>query len=300
MPKGMSWLLVILWLVSMAIAQEPRAAVSARTAPSGDRPEEKLIQLEKEWAAAGPRGDVGFFAHIATEDYVIVDVDGSVRNKQEQVAKLRQEKQTSQTIDEIKVRVHENTGVVVGRFRISGTYGGRPNNFAGRFTDVWLKRNRRWQIVSTQNTRLPEADEAKVPPDSFFIAMEKEDWEALRNKDKAAATRLLADDFVGMYDSGFATKAEWIKQMDGQYTIDAYTIEEPKVLRPSPTTALLLYKSTCKGTGEWAGYCSHLQYISDLMVQRNGKWEDLFSQDTIAVPAKSTSVSGSAGETIQH
>ena len=89
-----------------------------------------------------------------------------------------------------------------------------------------------------------QSQRRRVPPDSFFIAKEKEDWEALKNKDKTAAARLLADDFVGMYDTGYSTKSEWIKQIDGRYTVDDYTIEGVKVLRPSPTTTLLLYKAT--------------------------------------------------------
>ena len=59
------------------------------------------------------------------------------------------------------------------------------------------------------------------------------------------------------------------------------------MLHPSPTTALLLYTSTCKGTGEWAEYCSHTQRISDLWVERNGQWFDLFSQDTAAASSES-------------
>jgi hypothetical protein len=123
---------------------------------------------------------------------------------------------------------------------------------------------------------------AKFPPDSFFIAKEREDWEALKHKDKTAAARLLADDFVGMYDFGFFNKPEWIKQLDEQYTVDDYTIEDARVLHPSANTALLLYNSNCKGTGTWADSCSHVWRISDLYVERNGQWLALFSQDTQA------------------
>ena|ERR1700730_17788267 len=136
------------------------------------------------------------------------------------------------------------------------------------------------------STRLPAAAPSKHPANPFFIEKEKEVWEALKHKDKAAATRLLADDFVGMYDFGFSTKSEWIKQIDEQYTVDAYTIENPKVLRPSPSTALLLYASTCKGTGAWGDYCSHTTRIADLWVERSGQWFDLFSQDTTATSSE--------------
>jgi uncharacterized protein DUF4440 len=136
---------------------------------------------------------------------------------------------------------------------------------------------------------LPTTVSSKPPADQFFIEKEKEVWEALKHKDKAAATRLLADDFVGMYDFGFFNKSEWVKQIDEQYTVDDYTIMNPKVLHPTSTTALLLYKATCKGTGEWSAFCSQAQYISDLFVERDGHWVALFSQDTTATSSETGS-----------
>jgi len=126
--------------------------------------------------------------------------------------------------------------------------------------------------------------QTSFPPDSFFIEKEKQDWEALKHKDKVAASRLLADDFVGMYDFGYLNKAKWLSQIDDQYSVDDYTISESKVLHPSPTTVLLLYTASCKGTGDWAEFCSHKTRVSDLFVKRDGEWLALFSQDTPAAP----------------
>lgn len=85
-----------------------------------------------------------------------------------------------------------------------------------------------------------------------------------------------------MYDFGFFNKSEWVRQIDDDYTVDDYTIINPKVVHPTPTTALLLYTSTCKGSGARAEFCSNEMRISDLMVERNGEWLALFSQDTTA------------------
>jgi len=123
---------------------------------------------------------------------------------------------------------------------------------------------------------------AVPPPDPFFIEKEKEVWEALKHKDKAADSRLLADDFVGLYGTGFAAKAEHVNQMDEKYTIESYKLQDAKVLRLSPTTALVLYKSTCNGSGAWEQYCSRSDYVSSLWVERDGHWLNLFSQDTTA------------------
>ena len=117
---------------------------------------------------------------------------------------------------------------------------------------------------------------------SFFIEKEKEVWEAIKNKDKSADSRLLADDFVGLYDTGFATKSDHVNQMDDEYSIEKYNLQDAKVLRLSPTMALLLYKATCKGSGAWEQFCSRPGYVSSLWVEREGHWLNLFSQDTRA------------------
>jgi hypothetical protein len=119
-------------------------------------------------------------------------------------------------------------------------------------------------------------------PDSFFIDKEKEVWEALKHKDKAADSDLLADEFVGLYNTGFATKSDHAKQMNDRYSIDSYNLQDAKILRLSPQMALLLYKATCKGSGEWEEYCSRPDFVSSLWVERDRHWVNLFSQDTLA------------------
>lgn len=137
----------------------------------------------------------------------------------------------------------------------------------------------RWpESVCAENTGVtaPAISEA----DAFFIAREREVWEALKKKDKAADSRLLADDFVGLYDTGFSAKSEHVMQMDDRYTLEDYAIHDARVLHLSPTMSLLLYKSTCKATGDWAQYCSRPVYVSSLWAKRAGQWLNVFSQDT--------------------
>ena len=283
--KGILSLSLLLCLAFIASAQSSSGLARAPSSVAEKRAEEQLVQLEKEWAEAAVKGDSTFFDHIAGDDYVIVDDSSDLRNKQQELALIRTEKFSTLTADDMSVRVYGNTAVVVGSYTFTVSVAGKPYSSSGKFTDIWVMRNGRWQVVSTQNTGLAEADTAKVPPDSFFVAKEKEVWEALKNKDKAADARLLADDFVGLYGTGFATKADHINQMDDRYTLEVYKILDVKVIRLRPTMVLLLYKGTCKGTGEWAQVCARSDYISSLWVERDGQWLNLFSQDTIAETA---------------
>lgn len=115
-----------------------------------------------------------------------------------------------------------------------------------------------------------------------LVAREREVWEALRTKDKSVDASLLTSDFVGLYDTGFITKDDHVKQLQEDYTLRRYTLEDIRLMRLSSTSALLMYKATCEATGSWASVCSKPMYISSLWVKRRGRWLNTFSQDTPA------------------
>jgi len=150
------------------------------------------------------------------------------------------------------------------------------------------------QAPSTNARTILAIAPSEPPSDSFFVAKEKEVWEALKNRDKGAISRLLADDFVGLYDTGFATKSDHVKDMDDKYEITSYDVQDAKVIRLSPQTVLLLYKANCKASGEWDQFCSRPEYISSLWVERAGQWLALFSQDTMETDGEKAELSAKA------
>ena len=242
--------------------------------------------LANERAVNDVSGDRGLdrWSDLVADDAIAV-YDSGFATKAEVISAIRTMHDVHYSMDNIEViPINENAGLITYRMMQDWQTEGHRLNRQYYVSSLWLKRNGKWVSPFWQETD-KAADSAPTDPAgelAFFVTKEREDWEALKHKDKLAAARLLADDFTGLYNTGFSTKAEWIKQMDKQYTIDDYTIEDAKLLRPSPTTALLLYNSRCKGSGAWVEYCSHISRISDLMVQRDGEWRDLFSQDTRA------------------
>jgi hypothetical protein len=61
-------------------------------------------------------------------------------------------------VDDITVRLYGTTAVVRGRTVADGMFEGKPVSARIRFTDVFVKRDGRWQAVASQATKLPEAD----------------------------------------------------------------------------------------------------------------------------------------------
>ena len=47
------------------------------------------------------------------------------------------------------------TAIVNGEAKLSVTTDGKTNSFSLRYTDVWVMRDNKWQMVSWQSTRLP-------------------------------------------------------------------------------------------------------------------------------------------------
>ena len=56
---------------------------------------------------------------------------------------------------DVKAQDHGDTVVLTGIAQIKVVSNGTPNEFGVRFTDVYTRRNGRWQMVTWQSTRLP-------------------------------------------------------------------------------------------------------------------------------------------------
>jgi hypothetical protein len=112
----------------------------------------------------------------------------------------------------------------------------------------------------------------------FFLALERKVWEALKAGDIACDRALLADDFLGVYDSGFGTKHEHVAQLHSGPVVADYSTEQARLKRLTPTLGLLSYKAT------WHDHhgASRAFFITSIWAERDGKWVNIFSQDTSA------------------
>jgi hypothetical protein len=118
-----------------------------------------------------------------------------------------------------------------------------------------------------------------MPEDAgFFVELERQVWQALSRGDGAADAQLLAENFLGVYDSGFASKAEHVAQMANGPVVTQFEIETPRLLRLSPVLALLAYRARWRdGKGN-----PRRAYISSVWERGSDGWRNIFSQDTNA------------------
>ena len=111
-----------------------------------------------------------------------------------------------------------------------------------------------------------------------LLGLETAVWQALVDGDTEAYTRLLADDFVGVYPTGFSGPGDHAAQLAAGPPVRRFELSEARMLAVSESAALLMYRAEYVRTGD--GAASESMYVSSLWCERDGRWLNVVSQDT--------------------
>jgi ketosteroid isomerase-like protein len=116
---------------------------------------EELTQIEAQLAATWKSGECeAWGAFLAPELSVIhITADVITRSQALEMCQTRKPPLESLASDELSVRSFGDAAVVTGRTRAT-TAGEKPETVTLRFTDVFIRRNGRWQIVASHATRI--------------------------------------------------------------------------------------------------------------------------------------------------
>lgn len=77
-----------------------------------------------------------------------------MHSKQHYIAMAKQVKVESPTLDELAAQVYGDTGIITGRWSGSASVEGRRADISVRFTDTFIKRLGRWQVIASQETQI--------------------------------------------------------------------------------------------------------------------------------------------------
>ena len=117
--------------------------------------ERYILESERQWAESVATGDTSAIERILADDFIGVDPKGALYNKQQMIADTRNAPKSfvSNRFNDVKVRFYGDTAIAQG----SETWEKRSGE-RGRFvwTDTWLQRNGRWQIVAAKDLIAPE------------------------------------------------------------------------------------------------------------------------------------------------
>src|SRR5881296_1981367 len=127
-------------------------SLSAPSRPSDSSiHESKLLALENAWNQAQLHHDSKALDSLVSDTFVYTDYDGTVMNKAQFLADLRDPsyRATLITNDNMRVFPYENVAIVIGRYHTKGVYKGKPFEHYGRFTDSWIYQNYKWQCIAS-------------------------------------------------------------------------------------------------------------------------------------------------------
>lgn len=114
-----------------------------------------------------------------------------------------------------------------------------------------------------------------------LMALEKQSWDYLKARDRAALRRFLADDLLQIYSDGSRyTKSDFLDYM-ANYRLDSYEIEPTYAVRPiGPDVAMLIYRVTSRGAARFDRTHSDKVLATSLYVRRSGQWTSVLYQET--------------------
>ena len=112
---------------------------------------EKVLALEKKWTESYKHREINILASLLAEDFVITVEDGSTYGKEGYISHSADSSVHVETaeLSELKVRMHGNTAVVTGAYHEKGESKGKRYEYRDRLTDVWMKENGAWQVISS-------------------------------------------------------------------------------------------------------------------------------------------------------
>ena len=131
-----------------AFAQTTKTVSSAEIA--------KLVALERMWNQAQLVRDASAIAGMIGDKFINTEYDGEVSDRGKFLADFADPKfqPAIMSIDDVKVEMYSNTAIVTGTYHTKGTYGAKPYEHFGRFTDTWVFQDGKWLCVASHTSLL--------------------------------------------------------------------------------------------------------------------------------------------------
>ena len=116
--------------------------------------EEELLKLENAFAEAIVNNDLESIRRLVADDWIIIDPNGEIVDRTRFFEVIKSGVLTHDMMEskDSRVRVYGDSAVVTAVTRTKGKFMGHDFSTQERATDVFVKRDGRWQCVFSQLT----------------------------------------------------------------------------------------------------------------------------------------------------
>ena len=139
----MRTLLLVALLAGSMIAAS-RAQVASATDARSDVASDvatKIVALENLWNQAAQAKDIDALNRILDDAFLYVAPDGRLMSKTQVLADVKASQGIQVLSESMVVRLHGDTAIVTGIYKIRGMAHGKPFVRTDRFVDTWRLRN---------------------------------------------------------------------------------------------------------------------------------------------------------------
>ncbi len=114
----------------------------------------RVMALEVLWNQAEFNKDTPALDQLLADNFLYVDIDGSLKNKAEFLESVKKPPEHIVNIatESSIARVYPDTIVISGIYHERGTLKGKGYYRRGRFTDTWVRNGTSWICVASQST----------------------------------------------------------------------------------------------------------------------------------------------------
>ena len=120
--------------------------------------EKAVLAVEKQRFDAQIKKNYAVLDQVLADDLIYNHSNGNSDTKQSYIQSIRDGKSKYDVIniEDLKVRVYGNTAVINGMCMIKAMNNGETINTHLKYTDVYVRNGRQWQMVAWQSIKLPK------------------------------------------------------------------------------------------------------------------------------------------------
>ena len=141
---------------AVAIASVTTAQTANTKASEADKDKEVLLKLTDELTTAKVKRDLEALGRLLADDYIFTNPAGLFANKSEYIDGAKADTAVYESVknyDKV-AKVYGDAGVVAGSTTVKGSYDGHEIGGQFRFTNMFVKRQDRWQCIAIHITRI--------------------------------------------------------------------------------------------------------------------------------------------------
>jgi uncharacterized protein (TIGR02246 family) len=122
-------------------------------------------KLERQWLDAYEQNNAEAMDSIVADDFTITFPNGAIQTKPQLMAMIKAPRRASQprtkfSTEDVQSRAYGKTVILIGRVITEYERDGKTIKEQSRYTDTYVQRNGRWQVVASH---LSNVEEAKKP-----------------------------------------------------------------------------------------------------------------------------------------